>query len=85
MSVFPQIMYGHMALIFLSHFYGYKKMKYCQTIRIHRIFLNVVTFSVTNSGNSAFCPGLFLSLGYASTRKPRLGRKRCTFWALIHK
>jgi hypothetical protein len=28
---------------------------------------------------SAFCPRLFSSLGCASARKLRLGRKRCTF------
>jgi hypothetical protein len=38
MSVLPQMTYGNMALIFLSHFH----------IGVHRMFLNVATFSVTN-------------------------------------
>jgi hypothetical protein len=40
MSVLPQITYGNM---------GTTKVKYLQTIGIHRMFLNVATFSVTNS------------------------------------
>jgi hypothetical protein len=47
MFVLPQIAYGNTALIFPSHFQG-TKMKYLQTIGMHRMFLNVATFSVTN-------------------------------------
>jgi hypothetical protein len=53
MSVLHQMTYGNMALIFLSHFHGYKKMKYLQTIGVHRMFLNVTTFSVTNRSISS--------------------------------
>jgi hypothetical protein len=52
MSVLPQITYANMALIFLSHFHT-TKMKYLQTIGIHRMFLNVATFSVTNRSISS--------------------------------
>jgi hypothetical protein len=46
MFVLPQIAYGNMALIFPSHFHGYTKMKYLQTIEMHRMFLNVATLRV---------------------------------------
>jgi hypothetical protein len=44
MSVLPQITYGNVAFISMDT----TKMKYLQTIGIHRIFLIVAAFSVTN-------------------------------------
>jgi hypothetical protein len=46
----PQIAYANTALIFPSHT---TKMKYLQTIGMHRMFLNVATFSVTNRSISS--------------------------------
>jgi hypothetical protein len=53
MFVLSQIVYGNMALIFPSHFHGYKKIKYLQTVGMHRMFLNVATFIVTNRSTSS--------------------------------
>jgi hypothetical protein len=56
MSILPQITYGNMALIFLSCFHGYNKNGihiYLQTVGIHRVFLNVATFGVTNKSISS--------------------------------
>jgi hypothetical protein len=53
MSVLTQITYGNTALIFLSHFHGYNKNELFATIGIHRMFLNVATFSVTNRSISS--------------------------------
>jgi hypothetical protein len=53
MLVLPQIAYGNTALLFPSHFQGYNKMKYLQTIGKNRMFLNVATFSVTNRSISS--------------------------------
>jgi hypothetical protein len=57
MFVLPQIAYGNTALIFPSHFQGYNKNEILlQTIGIigmHRMFLNVATFSITNRSISS--------------------------------
>jgi hypothetical protein len=57
----PQIACGNMALIFSSHFHGYNKNEIfadCwdhrqHSIGMHRMFLNVATFSVTNRSISS--------------------------------
>jgi hypothetical protein len=53
----PQIACGNMALIFPSHFHGYNKNEifadYWDMIGMHRMFLNVATFSVTNRSISS--------------------------------
>jgi hypothetical protein len=53
MFVLPQIAYGNTTLIFPSHFQGYNKNENLQTIGMHRMFLNVATFSVTNRSISS--------------------------------
>jgi hypothetical protein len=66
MFVLPQIAYGNTALIFPSHFQGYNKNEifadywdhgFISTnksmIGMHRMFLNVATFSVTNRSISS--------------------------------
>jgi hypothetical protein len=57
MFVLPQIVYGNTALIFPSHFQGYNKNEifadYWDHIGMHRMFLNVATFSVTNRSISS--------------------------------
>jgi hypothetical protein len=54
MFVLPQIEYDNTAFIFPSHFQGYNKNEiFLQTIGMHRMFLNVATFSVTNRSISS--------------------------------
>jgi hypothetical protein len=53
MFVLPQIVYGNMALIFPLISMDTTKMKYLRTIGMHRMFLNVATFSVTNRSISS--------------------------------
>jgi hypothetical protein len=53
MFVLPQITYGNMALIFLSHFHGYNENEIFADYGIHRKFLNVATFSITNRSISS--------------------------------
>jgi hypothetical protein len=52
MSVLPQIMYGNMTLIFLSHFYGYNKNEIFADSWDNNV-LNVAKFSVTNRSISS--------------------------------
>jgi hypothetical protein len=42
-----------MALIFSSHFHGYNKNEIFADYWMHRMFLNVATFSVTNRSISS--------------------------------
>jgi hypothetical protein len=53
MFVLPQIVYGNTALIFPLISMDTTKMKYLRTIGMHRMFLNVATFSVTNRSISS--------------------------------
>jgi hypothetical protein len=47
MTVLPQITYGNMALIVLSHLHCRKKKKCLHIVGVNRMFLNGATFCIT--------------------------------------
>jgi hypothetical protein len=53
MFVLPQIAYGNTGLIFPPHFQEYNKNEIFADYWMHRMFLNVPTFSVTNRSISS--------------------------------